>query len=65
MTSARSLRLACVAAGSSAAIMERRASAPTPSFAKKLFSIVGAGLKEEIGANRPEEASGRRSWAGP
>ena len=31
--------------------MERRASLP-PSFAQKLFSIVGAGLKEEIDANR-------------
>ena len=39
--------------------------ASTGTFAQKLFSIVGAGLKEEIGAHEHERPTHRRTWAGP
>jgi hypothetical protein len=52
---------ASIAAKSSA--MHRVAS--TGGFAQKFFSIVGAGLKEEIGEHAQERPTKRMTWAGP
>ena len=52
---------ASIAAKSSA--MHRVAS--TGAFAQKLFSIVGAGLKEEIDEHAHERPTQRKTWAGP
>ena len=39
--------------------------ANTGGFAQRLFSIVGAGLKEEIGEHAHERPAQRKAWAGP
>ena len=39
--------------------------ANTGGFAQRLFSIVGAGLKEEIGEHAHERPAQRKTWAGP
>ena len=57
-------------AGESAASIAGKSSAmhraSTGGFAQKLFSIVGAGLKEEIGAaHEHERPTHRKTWAGP